>query len=341
MLKAVIFYSLSALVLTASAAKASDFCDTYSVAPGDTLRLISERYYGSRELSPILFEANAAIIGENPNSIEIGMELSIPCRNNMHIPQPTAFLALVDATPEASQNIEPRFLAKAGETPFINQDSAGILPDILGAALRAGGYEGTLEIARPSGISDVLQVSTEPNALLSFPWTMPNCGDAASLSPQSVYMCNNYTFSAPLYEITLGMFTPADSPLVAAENPSAFSGKSICVPQFHTADLLVQNGISEPSTTIVLSPDFRSCFAGLEAGIYDAVLADYQSFGTIVAPDSQLTDIPAFAKVATLHAVAYSQNPAALEALEMANTGLKEILFSGEWFGIVSQHLPN
>ncbi|NOR63095.1 MAG: transporter substrate-binding domain-containing protein [Rhodobacteraceae bacterium] len=269
------------------------------------------------------------------------MELSIPCRENIQIPQPTAFLALVSPVPEATQTVEPRFLAKAGETPFINHDSSGIIPDILGAALRAGGYQDSLSIARPNGISDVLQISIEPNALLSFPWTMPDCGDAASLSPQSIYMCNNYTFSNPLYEITLGIFTPADSPLATAQTARSFAGKTICVPQFHTADLLGQNGIAETSATIVLSPDFRSCLAGLETGNYDAMLADYQSFGSIVSPDSQLTDIPAFAQITTLHAVAYSQNPAAIEVLKMANAGLKEILISGEWFGIVNQHLSN
>lgn len=341
MLKAVVLYGLSALVIASSAAKAADNCDTYSVVPGDTLRLISERYYGVRELSPIIFEANATVIGENPNSIEIGMELAIPCRANIRIPQPTAFLALVGTEPETSHNITPRFLAKAGETPFVNQDSSGIIPDILAAALRQGGYQDSLDIARPNGISDVLRVSTEPSALLSFPWTLPNCGDAASLSPQSVYMCNNYTFSDPLYEITLGIFAPADSALIAAQNAAGFAGKTICVPQFHTADLLGQSGISEPRATIVLSPDFRSCLAGLETGIYDAVLADYQSFGSIVSPDSQLADIPVFAQVTTLHAVAYNQNPAAIEALEMVNSGMKEILLSGEWFGIVNQHLSN
>ena len=341
MLKAVVFYGLSALVMMSQAASAAESCDTYSVVPGDTLRLISERYYGSRELSPILYDANSSIIGKNPNTIEIGMELTIPCRDDMHIPQPMAFLAPVNPTPETADTFGPRFFAKAGDTPFISHDNSGIIPDILGAALRAGGYTEALDIARPNGISNVLQVSAEPNALLSFPWAMPNCGDASSLSPQSVYMCNNYTFSDPLYEITLGIFTTADSPLVTAENASSFAGKTICVPQFHTADLLGQNGISEPSTSIVLSPDFRSCLAGLETGTYDAVLADYQSFGAIAPPDRELTDIPAFAQITTLHAVAYSKNPAALEVLKMANSGLKEILLSGEWFGIVNQHLSN
>ncbi len=54
-------------------------CESYTVASGDTLRLIAERVYGSRDSSSIIFEANRGVVGGNPNSIEIGMQLNIPC----------------------------------------------------------------------------------------------------------------------------------------------------------------------------------------------------------------------------------------------------------------------
>lgn len=339
MLKSLVFYGLSALLVIGSAARAAENCASYSVTPGDTLRLISEKYYGVRDLSPIIYEANLAVIGENPNTIEIGMELAIPCRDNMQSPEPIAFLALIAPQLEPAEDMVPQFLAKAGDTPFVMQDNSGIIPEVLAAALRAGGYQNAMDIARPGGISDVLQVSTNPNALLSFPWAMPNCGDAAALSPQSVYLCNNYTFSEPLYEITLGLFTSANSPLAIAKTASNFSGVSICVPQFHTSDLLTQNGIAAAGAEIVISSDFESCLAGLDAGNFDAILADYQSFGTIVSPESGLVDIPEFAQKTTLHAIAYNQNPAALAAIEMTNAGLKQILMSGEWFEIVNENL--
>ncbi|MBL1437283.1 MAG: transporter substrate-binding domain-containing protein [Rhodobacteraceae bacterium] len=339
MLKSLVYLGLSALSFTGGLAHAAENCGTYTVIPGDTLRLISERYYGQREFSPTIYEANAAEIGENPNAIEIGMELAIPCRENMQTPDPIALLALIGPEKTTVENTALRFLAKAGDTPFVKQDSSGVIPDILSAALRSGGYIGALDITRPSGISDVLQVSTEPGALLSFPWTMPTCSDPTALSPQSVYLCNTYSFSEPLYEITLGMFTTRDHPLAAADTASSFEGKSICVSQFHTPDLLYQNGIAATSATIVLSADFESCLAGLKAGEFDAIVADYQSFGALMPNDNGLVDIPAFAQKSTLHAIAYSHNPAALEVLAMANSGLKQILMSGEWFGIVNQHL--
>ena len=341
MLKSLVFYGLIALMLVSGAARAAGICGTYSVVPGDTLRLISEKYYGVRELSPIIYAANAGVIGENPNTIEIGMELAIPCRENMQTPAPNAFLALVTPESRSAENMAPRFVAKSGDTPFVRQDNSGIIPEVLTAALRAGGYQNAVNIIRPAGISDVLRESTTPNAMLSFPWAKPDCGNAAALSPQSVYVCDNYTFSDPLFEITLGIFTTANSRLAMAETAASFEGQSICVPQFHTSDLLVKNGIAATSANIVLAPDFRRCLAGLETGVFDAVLADYQSFALMVPSGNTMVDIPAFAQKTTLHAIAYSQNPAALSVIEMANSGLKKILLSGEWFGIVNQNLEN
>ena len=341
MLKAMVFYGLSALLLTSGAANAATTCDNYSVVPGDTLRLISEQYYGDRELSPVIYNANAGLIGANPNSIEIGMELAIPCRENIQIPQPTAFLALVRPSDQTTENMASRFLAKAGNTPFIKQDNTGIIPDVIAAALQAGGYQNSLDIARPENISDVLQASAEPTALLSFPWVLPDCGDPTSLSPQSAYVCDHYTFSDPLYELSLGVFTLSDSAVARAQNASSFAGTTICVPQFHTPDMLFQNGVTRASANIVLAPNFRSCLDGIVSGSYDAFVADYQSLDMLAPASSNLVDIPAFAKKTSLHAVALNQNPAAVEVLGMVNKGMKEILMSGEWFNIVNQHLAH
>jgi len=337
MIKSFVSYGLSAFLFFTGSAYAAESCDTYSVAPGDTLRLISERYYGSRDLSPIIYRANTDMVGEDPNTIEIGMRLNIPCRAGMHMPEATAFVAIT--TPNAADDMPPRFMAKAGSSPFINSDSTGVIPDILAAALLNSGYEGVLEIARPNSASDVLQASVQPEALLAFPWVKPQCDNTAMLSPQSAYVCANYTFSDPLYEITLGIFTLAGSPLAGAETPAPFTGKTICVPQFHTDDILRSSGILAANATPIIASDFQDCLTGLEGGIFDAVVADYQSFAAFVPEHSGVVDITTFAKPTTLHAIAYSQNPAALEMLGLMNRGLKKTLASGEWFEIVTRHL--
>lgn len=339
MLKSVLIYGLSVLAMSSGAAVAQESCDTYSVIPGDTLRLIAERYYGSRDQSPIIYNANIDVIGANPNEIEIGMELAIPCRENMRHPEPTAFLALVEPQHPPQDASHQVFLAKAGTSPFIDADNSGLFPDIIAAALRAGGDEAIMEIERPASISDVLQISVDPNKLLSFPWPMPDCAHPEALSPQSEYICSTYEFSDPIFEITLGLFTLANSPLAAADTAADFKAVTICVPQFHSSDLLETNGIEGTGATIVISKDLQSCMSGMAAGEYDALVADYQSISFFAPESNDLQDIPAFAHQTTLHAIAYKQNPVALEVLGELNIGLKNIMSSGEWFGIVSEHI--
>jgi phage tail protein X len=332
MYRPVVLFAIAALAIVAGAARATEICATYSVAPGDTLRLIAERYYGTRDLSPIIYAANTGVIGDNPNLIEIGMELGIPCHDNMHIPSETAFLAVV--TPGASGL---KFVSRAGQSPFIGQDNTGVLPDILSAALRAGGYGAPLDIARPDTVSDVLRLSAAPEALLSFPWIRPDCGaDPGALSPQSAYLCKNYTLSDPLYEITLGLFTRKNGALTTATTAADFAGKALCVPQFYATDILAQNRITATAASIRITTDLSACVAQLADGRIDAFVADYQSVASLGPGADAVADIPAFAQKTTLHAIAFSQNPAALETLKIANTGLKQILKSGQWFEIVN-----
>jgi len=276
------------------------------------------------------------LVGDDPNTIEIGMELAIPCRDNMLSPPPTAFLALISPEVETTSEHPYYFVTKAGETPFVRQDNSGVLPDILAAALSKGGFEGEMSLTRPENTTEVLQVSSQPEAMLAFPWVMPNCENPALLSPQSSYLCENYSFSAPLYEITLGLFTPANSLLSAAESALDFEGKNICTTQFYSDDILRENNLTGKAT-VIISSRFEDCLMGLTDGIFDAVVADYQSAAQHGFEEGGITDIPAYARTTTLHAIAFSQNQAAMDVLNVTNAGLKQILTSGEWFAIVTQ----
>jgi hypothetical protein len=104
----------------------------------------------------------------------------------------------------------------------------------------------------------------------------------------------------------------------------------------------LQNGIIDTQSPPTQALDFEGCLTGLLDGQYDVILADYQS-QEAYAPSAQnlIRDIPAYAHTATLHAIAYTQNPQALHVLETANTGLRQILASGEWFSIVNKNLAS
>ncbi len=341
MFKYVAFYALSIIFLSFGAARATENCDQYTVMPGDTLRLIAEQYYGARGFSPIIYNANTGLIGPDPNTIEIGMELAIPCRDDMQIPMATGFLTVVEPT-EVPQ-VLPRFLTKSGGSPFLEQDGSGIIPDILAAALRKSGYQYGIEIDNSGAARQLLNTAaTDYAAILSFPWILPDCTQSSSLSDISRELCRDFSFSKPLYEITLGLFARAGDPLVSTSSASDFAGKTICVPRFHNDDLLRRSGIFSVVDSVIYQPGFDSCMAGLLTEKFDVIMADYQSLNTFYDPRTEsIADIAAFSQKTTIHAIAFRQNPDAMRVLELVDSGLEEILASGEWFGIVTRYLNN
>ena len=64
----------------AKPAAAPQYLTEHTVAEGETLSHIALKYYGSaaREKWMAIYEANKAVIGDNPNLIRIGQVLKIP-----------------------------------------------------------------------------------------------------------------------------------------------------------------------------------------------------------------------------------------------------------------------
>ena len=52
----------------------------YTVRPGDTLSSIARRHYGDEALWRVIYEANRRSIGRNPDTLKVGMTLTIPRR---------------------------------------------------------------------------------------------------------------------------------------------------------------------------------------------------------------------------------------------------------------------
>nr|MBN1228870.1 LysM peptidoglycan-binding domain-containing protein [Anaerolineae bacterium] len=60
--------------------KGAAFLGTYTVKKGDTLSAIALEYYksGDREKWMKIYNANKAVIGDNPNALQPGQKLRIP-----------------------------------------------------------------------------------------------------------------------------------------------------------------------------------------------------------------------------------------------------------------------
>jgi nucleoid-associated protein YgaU len=52
--------------------------DSYTVVSGDSLSKIAKNHYGDAAKWHQIYEANKAIIGSNPDKIEVGQELTLP-----------------------------------------------------------------------------------------------------------------------------------------------------------------------------------------------------------------------------------------------------------------------
>ena len=50
------------------------------VASGESLSVIAQKYYGSANDWPRIYQANKAIIGDNPDRIRVGQKLTIPAK---------------------------------------------------------------------------------------------------------------------------------------------------------------------------------------------------------------------------------------------------------------------
>jgi nucleoid-associated protein YgaU len=52
----------------------------HTVAAGESLSVIAKNYYGSANDWPRIYQANKAIIGDNPDRIRVGQKLKIPAK---------------------------------------------------------------------------------------------------------------------------------------------------------------------------------------------------------------------------------------------------------------------
>lgn len=173
---------------------------TYKVSPGDTLNVISGRVYGpNRALQ--LFEANRGVIGNNPNLIQVGMVLQLPCFDQPQAqtqPQPQAQpqqpqSANFEAAPELTRAPAPPPPSEVVEIVF-NKASApkfimnvGIIDPFFADIERV--TEGRVKFIDP----DV--VNRDPTAQLDL---------VQNASVDGAYMFNGYLSEThPLLQLTM------------------------------------------------------------------------------------------------------------------------------------------
>ena len=70
---------------------------THVVVPGDTLGELADRAYGKGKLFETLVEANADVLNNDPDSLQVGMSIKIPCLDSSGLPVSAEMTASIEA----------------------------------------------------------------------------------------------------------------------------------------------------------------------------------------------------------------------------------------------------
>ncbi len=143
------FISTSVLFLTATAAFSQTCGTTYTIERGDRLSLMADAVYGDPNAYGRIHESNLKIIGPDPARLEIGMQLFIPCADEIASSQEVVRAGAVmiapdeASPPEAPPIAAPREVVQAplrpAETPTLQPVSWSVLvePDAVAGLQKA------------------------------------------------------------------------------------------------------------------------------------------------------------------------------------------------------------
>lgn len=351
----------AALWMAASPAAAQGLCETYVVRKGDTLSRIAADA-GVAGGFQVLFSANSDVL-RDPNLIEVGQRLRIPCADGS-LPG-TASAAPATPAPETAAAAEPaatpapaepaaaapsdlpaiRFLTGGNYAPFTDQElpQQGMFTELVTTALKLNPSPPDYTVSFVDDWGEHLTVLLPTGAFdMGFPWYRPDCGLIDYLGEDSRNRCNNYNFSEPFYEAVVGYYTLKGSAFEAATTPDQLRGARLCRPQgWFTFDLEARQLI-EPNVSMTVPGTQIECMEALIAGnvdvvTYDALPAE-EDIRTLGIGD-RVTELADLAGLATLHVVTPKTNPNGEAYLALLNNGLAELRNNGEWFAIVSRQL--
>lgn len=338
----------------------------YVIARGDTLQAIALRAYGVGNFQ-LIYLANADVIGVNPNLIEVGMRLNIPCLGDTAAAPaaPTAPAAAAPATPPApvaaagaplvAATVRPvpegaaprrgaRFIGIDGNAPFSDSDlpGGGLFTELLSLAMkRAGGDAGDIGFA-PDWPAQLTALLPDGGYEVGFPWVRPDCERPATLGAESRARCRSFEFSDSFFDVVLSFYTLRGSEYEGADSHEDLLGARLCRPDGMFVGDLEAEGLVEPNVSLVAPSTAQDCFAALLVGEVNVVTMDAltaeKTLETVSGASRKVLELEGLATLQTLHAVASRTSPDGRAALARLNDGLRVMRASGEWFAAVQKH---
>lgn len=334
--------ALSASLFSTAPAQAQEQCSTYRVISGDTLGEIASRA-GVPGGFQALFNANSNILS-NPNIVEIGQVLRIPCLDGS-LPGASPATAIptvaLPATTPATPDRPLRVITASGYAPFTDEDleGGGALTQMVNRALIAGNPDQEFDIIFVNDWGSHLESLLPTGAAdMAFPWYLPDCSRVEFLSEASAYRCTQFNHSDPLYEALVGYYTLQDGDYANVTTYAELQGTRICRPEaWFTFDLEAEQ-LMPPNVELTRPVLQNGCWQLLLDGEVDVVTLDalpaeedYRELGL----EGQIAKLETLTSEQTFHVYVDKNNAFANEALPILNAGLEELRLSGEWFEIV------
>ena len=332
--------------LSATSASAQSACAEYTIVRGDTLSQIAQRAE-VRGGYQALFSANSTVL-RNPNVVEIGQVLQIPCADGS---LPGAGSSRQAATPASVQSVPEttmpdralRIVTASDYAPFTdeNLEGGGALTRIVDRAVSLGNPDQAYDLYFVNDWGSHLESLLPTQAVdMAFPWYRPDCSKVENLSEASAYRCTAFNHSDPLYDALVGYYTLAGGQYSGATTYEELMGARLCRPEaWFTFDLEAER-LMPPNVELTRTVAQNGCWQMLLDGEVDIVTLDalpaeedYRTLGI----EDQVVNLENLSSKQTLHVFVSKDNAFANEALPIINAGLEQMRLSGEWFEIVQK----
>lgn len=341
---------MGAVVL--SGAAAADTCGgNYTVRPGDSLSLIADKHYKDAGKWSAIHANNLDIIGEKPNSIRVGMTLSLSCIDGLPTGLPggtevgavSVSTPLVPASGDYATRAKINLLTAGDYAPFTSPDlpNGGLVTDVVNSAMAkaqpAEGYAIHWVEDWGSHLDPLLS-----NALLDlgFPWYQPDC-----VAAPEEYRCANFHFSDPMFEMLILLFTNKAAPVAFASDADLI-GRTLCRPRgffVHDLDRADRRWITDGKVALKQPQTMKMCFDMLMAGEVDAVAIN-EFGGRAAIKELGLKDKVEIVQsrplsIEGLHVLVHKSHPKADAMLATINRGLRAIKNDGTYQSIIDTHM--
>ena len=355
--------SFGAVVFPGAAAAAPQItCGSgYIIAPGNTLYEIAIWAYGRGDRYREIYRANQELLRDE-RTVEVGEELLIPCLDgdaSNATPNTEADTFVQDAAKGLVASVQRiaenqrmpqlvdqqiRFLTGSGFAPFVDKGlkAGGMITDLVARAVGAAAPQQDFRVSFVNDWPAHLGVLLPDGAYdVGFPWHKPDCSATENLSDSLRMRCDEFDFSAPFYEVTVGFYTRAGDRLTNTVSHAGLFGQRVCRPEGHFLIDLEQYDLAVPNVSVETPDTAMECFTRLMQGQVDVVSlvrSEADSELLRLGINDKVVEIEGLASRQTLHALVLKSNPNGRVYLDILNQGLASLMASGKWFEVVAAH---